>query len=636
MDLDPSILWDFAGEVVGSVRPSARRVPATVTRVDADGTVWVTTGDGTEAPAATCGAGVSVGDVVSVEWSGAQMGVTGNVSDPSAGSRAVGAVQRAVRAARSVADGAQAIANAIGQHFWADDNGAHVSTEADNAIGARNILMNSLGILLRQEGTWLASFSDSAVAFFDGLGNTAANVVATFGLDGARIGRESESHMLLDYHSMQMVDKEGSTYFHVSDLRGSDGYVTIDESFTVKSARVFTLDLTASEILSVKVNGTTVEYTSQTVRNVTYVTLATQPASGATLLIEYKTADRRAKAYTIGLRATGGKIGALSVATGIDSTASGIYSHSEGRGTTASNDACHAEGMETVASGLYSHAEGYASQATGDVLLIGSALYTAPSHAEGYSATASNGGAHAEGGSTTASGGASHAEGFDTTASGDFSHAEGAYTTASGKQSHAQNDHTVAAYDSQTAIGKYNDNQSANAFEIGNGTSNSARSNAFAVDWSGNVTAAGGVTAAGDVSASGDMNADGDLTASGNLTAGNFRDAAMTRDLGSSGTVRACRIGSMVVMSGVLGGCTVSDTYTWTHLAHLDPADLGVTSVTSMGATVEVSGGGPSYAGTTNAGGTARIVDGVLYAEMQTSAAFSAKYVKFVITAYVE
>lgn len=43
--------------------------------------------------------------------------------------------------------------------------------------------------------------------------------------------------------------------------------------------------------------------------------------------------------------------------------------------------------------------------------------------------------------------------------------------------------------EAQTAIGKYNANDSNNAFEIGNGTSNSARSNALTVDWDGNIMA---------------------------------------------------------------------------------------------------------------------------------------------------
>lgn len=529
MDLDPSVLWDFAGEVVGTVKPRPRGVPATVTRVDADGTVWVTTGDGTEAPAATCGAGVSVGDVVSVEWSGAQMGVTTNVSDPSAGSRAVSAVQRAVRAARSVADGARAIAEATGQHFWHDDNGAHVSTEADNAIGERNILMNSLGILLRQGATWLASFSDSAVAFYDGLGNAASNVVAQFGADGATIGRVGESHQWLDYHSMQMVDKEGDTYFHVSDLRGTDGTLAKTDRFAGDgSTRRFNLTYqAASTDYAVYVSDSSGGTVS---KQLLYVAFSSPPTNGAIITVEYTTTVSWAKAYTLGTRGTG-DVGAMSVATGFESVASGEFAHTEG---------------------------------------------------------------------------------VDTTASGSISHAEGGYTVASGTYSHAQNYGTRASGQAQTAIGRYNDNDPNNAFEIGNGTADNARSNAFAVDW------------------------DGNLTAGGNLTASNFCEAAMTRDLSNSGIVRACRIGSMLVISGSLSGCSISDTFTWTHLAHIDPAELGITSVGALGSLVDVSGGGPSYYGSTNGGGTARIVDGVLYADMQTNAAFSNKFVKFLITAYVE
>lgn len=45
----------------------------------------------------------------------------------------------------------------------------------------------------------------------------------------------------------------------------------------------------------------------------------------------------------------------------------------------------------------------------------------------------------------------------------------------------------LSGYDNQTVIGKYNDNQSDNAFEIGNGTGNANRSNALAVKWDGTV-----------------------------------------------------------------------------------------------------------------------------------------------------
>ena len=107
----------------------------------------------------------------------------------------------------------------------------------------------------------------------------------------------------------------------------------------------------------------------------------------------------------------------------------------------------------------------------------------------------------AEGKATAASGSGSHSEGESTFAEGDNSHAEGYFSVASGARSHAQNGNTVAAYADQTAIGKFNDNQSTTAFEIGNGAVGS-RSNALTVDWSGNVVAAGDITDGNGVSLS--------------------------------------------------------------------------------------------------------------------------------------
>lgn len=106
--------------------------------------------------------------------------------------------------------------------------------------------------------------------------------------------------------------------------------------------------------------------------------------------------------------------------------------------------------------------------------------------------------AFAEGSETTASGNGSHAEGGRTKASSYYSHAEGYSTTASGGSSHAQNYGTIAAKDYQTAIGKYNiedtETVQANqkAFIIGNGTDGDNRSNALTVDWQGNVDIASG------------------------------------------------------------------------------------------------------------------------------------------------
>ena len=165
-----------------------------------------------------------------------------------------------------------------------------------------------------------------------------------------------------------------------------------------------------------------------------------------------------------------GNIGIYSSAIGNGVKAPGAYSHAEGDSTTASGDRSHAEGAGTTASKFCSHAEGNYTTASG---------YR--SHAEGGGTTASGDSSHAEGDSTTASGAYSHAEGMSTTASGDCSHAEGFYTKASSDYQHVQ--------------GQYNIEDTANKYAhiVGNGTDDTARSNAHTLDWEGNAWYAGEV-----------------------------------------------------------------------------------------------------------------------------------------------
>ena len=124
--------------------------------------------------------------------------------------------------------------------------------------------------------------------------------------------------------------------------------------------------------------------------------------------------------------------------------------------------------------GGYSTAEGYYTTARGDY-----------SHAEGYYTIANERFSHAEGNNTTASGQSSHAEGFITTASGDYSHAEGNNTTASGKCSHAGGCYTTASKEAEFAHGKFNESNDDTLFSVGDGTSDSARHNAFEITTTG-------------------------------------------------------------------------------------------------------------------------------------------------------
>ena len=180
------------------------------------------------------------------------------------------------------------------------------------------------------------------------------------------------------------------------------------------------------------------------------------------------------------------------------SVAKGNYSHVEGKDNLALNDGSHAEGNQTTASGQNSHAEGYQTIASKNYSHAEGNQTTASgqySHAEGNYTKASGNGSHAEGVSTTASGSDSHAEGSYTKAPGADSHAEGSETTANGSSSHAEGYLTTASGNYSHVQGKYNIEDTSNTYAdiIGNGTSNTARSNAATVDWSGNAWFAGDV-----------------------------------------------------------------------------------------------------------------------------------------------
>lgn len=194
-----------------------------------------------------------------------------------------------------------------------------------------------------------------------------------------------------------------------------------------------------------------------------------------------------------GFNTTTSLSGSYAHAEGNGTTASGLYAHVEGGGSTASGSSSHAEGASTTASGASAHSEGAGTTASGNY-----------SHAEGYNGTqAVAPSAHAEGTHTTAAGDAAHSEGADTTATGNYAHAEGLSTAAVGYNSHSQGQNTTATHRSQFVFGEYNelDTSTAQASSkgtyvelVGNGTSNSARSNARTLDWSGNETLAGKLT----------------------------------------------------------------------------------------------------------------------------------------------
>lgn len=243
--------------------------------------------------------------------------------------------------------------------------------------------------------------------------------------------------------------------------------------------------------------------------------------------------------------------GVSSHAEGGGSTASGEQSHAEGGGSQAQGKNSHAEGGGTTATGQNAHSEGGGSQATGSSSHAegqGSKANAEAAHAEGNMTEATVFGAHAEGNYTKAKGNSSHAEGYSSIAEGELAHAEGYQTCARGKHSHAEGhnsygtysrtysvngqsysliygahgegDHsegydtiadsslsitltdsygahaegvgTIAITNAQHAQGKWNVPDVNLADVVGNGTEET-RSNAYALDWSGNGRFAGNV-----------------------------------------------------------------------------------------------------------------------------------------------
>ena len=172
--------------------------------------------------------------------------------------------------------------------------------------------------------------------------------------------------------------------------------------------------------------------------------------------------------------------------------ARGTYSHAEGQSTQATNSYTHAEGRNTIANGMTSHAEGNNTQALG-------------------------GAAHAEGSYSIARGGVSHAEGFHTIANGQTSHVRGRYNVedsyaswpewsastsyAVGDKVKVTNNSTVTGYvckitnsDTEFVAENWTNDLLYNFAEIiGNGTADDARSNAYALTWTGDGHYAGDV-----------------------------------------------------------------------------------------------------------------------------------------------
>ena len=178
--------------------------------------------------------------------------------------------------------------------------------------------------------------------------------------------------------------------------------------------------------------------------------------------------------------------GAKSVALGGGNNAPGDYSVSLGQNNTSTGAGSIAAGKDNKALEACASALGNACEAKANALAAGS-------YNKAYGASAA-----ALGNGTTANGDDSFSAGLGTVANGTGSAALGISSQAGGDASLAAGLMTKTTQTAQAAVGRYNDTTDTTAiFMVGNGTSGTARSNAFEVAGDG-ICKAGATPAAGD------------------------------------------------------------------------------------------------------------------------------------------
>ena len=307
----------------------------------------------------------------------------------------------------------ESLQNYVGTHLALTTEGLWLLPAASGYD--KVLIATGAGSTYTTAGTYIIDANDNTVACF--------GATATIGISDG-----TQSYSIQDYHSLQLIDKEGTPYFHVSDLRDASGYatMTVTRTYPLSMTTVDVgLAVRSADTTTATVNGSAVAVSSVSGSS---VTLASAAPAHSEIKVTFQTNSTNAKAFTIGTRGAG-DVGAFSYVEGRGNVADGVYSHAEGRGTTASADHTHAEGSETGATGAYAHAEGYQSQASG---------YTA------------------------------HAQNYGTIAQRQAQTTLGKFNVAD------------AAGGGQDVTGKY-------AVIIGNGTSDNARSNALTVNWNGGI-----------------------------------------------------------------------------------------------------------------------------------------------------
>lgn len=237
----------------------------------------------------------------------------------------------------------ESLNNYVATHLVVDTEGLWIIPDAG---GNKVLIATGQGSTYTSAGTYIVG---------------ASAVLAKFTADGSVIGVDdgTQAYLFQDYHSFQMINADGNTYFWVSDPRDREGYF-IETFIGDGSTTVFKINNTTDGgLVTVKIND--VEVTNYThVGSSNIFTFDEAPSINDVITIRYHASWTGASyGFTYGKRADNSYIGnGSAVFAGFECVASGALAIASGSNSKATGPTSFARGRYAKAGGLYSHAEG--------------------------------------------------------------------------------------------------------------------------------------------------------------------------------------------------------------------------------------------------------------------------------------
>lgn len=356
----------------------------------------------------------------------------------------------------------------------------------------RNVFIDNDSVNIRKGTTTLASFTGDNTKFYDPIYN---KELATFGAGGAIIGANSEQRFIIEKDGIKSINDNGATVFSINSTEGT----VVTEAEVAPSGETNFMNTTFATLDTVGSGFST---------DVTFYN------KSLTAIIEISNCNstlKNVKVNSVSSNATLIKVGIntrtysivlppFTFAYGTNKTisytitASFVNTYGDSYNLTAVETITY-NGTATI--GL-SPLDGECVRTSGNNQEISEfmGLWSKVIYGEIYQSSAY----------TKAPAMTFGTRGKDAIMA--------PFSVTMGESLYANNDN-------QLSIGRYNLNNDEFfplAFAIGNGTSDNDRSNAFNVDWDGNIEVAGGITVSGNETIDGGLNIRGGLTVGGNET----------------------------------------------------------------------------------------------------------------------